>query len=72
MPKSQGISMVYNITVSEKLLKNLQNPLYNPLKNKRKNRGSVGNLTSFKRDCDRTGGQVFPLCPPPSRKLDLI
>jgi hypothetical protein len=36
MPKSQGISMVYNITVSEKLLKNLQNPLYNPLKNKRK------------------------------------
>jgi len=36
MTKNQGISRVYNITVSEKLLKHLQNPLYNPLKNKRK------------------------------------
>jgi len=42
MIQNQGISTVYNITVSEKLLKNLQNPPCNPLKNKRKKEGVVG------------------------------
>ncbi|ODA43719.1 hypothetical protein THER_1571 [Thermodesulfovibrio sp. N1] len=39
MSENQAISMVYRITVSEKFLKNLQNPPYNILKNKRKKEG---------------------------------